>query len=84
MTTSNTLELMNTTKQEKFLNSLSKRLVAMRKSRGFTQEKLSEIAELDRVALANIETGRRRPTVTTLYKISDALGVSMQDLFKEL
>lgn len=75
---------MNTAKQEKFLNSLSKRLVSIRKSRGFTQEKLSEIAELDRVALANIETGRRRPTVTTLYKISDALGVSMQDLFKGL
>lgn len=75
---------MNTTKLDKFLNALSKRIVALRKAKGYTQERLAEEAELDRVALANIETGRRRPTVTTLYKISAALKVEIKDLFIDL
>lgn len=75
---------MDAAKQDKFLNSLSTRLVELRKSKGFTQEKLAEDADVDRVALANIETGRRRPTVTTLYKLSRALGVKMEDIFRGL
>lgn len=75
---------MSNAKQEKFLDSLSKRVVELRKSKGFTQEKLAEEADIDRVALANIETGRRRPTVTTLYKISLALNIRTSEIFRDL
>lgn len=75
---------MSEIKQEDFLNKLSKRLVKLRKDKGFTQDKLAREAGLDRAALANIETGRRRPTVITLYKISRALKLSMSDIFKDL
>jgi transcriptional regulator with XRE-family HTH domain len=75
---------MSLAKQEQFLNKLSKRIADIRKAKGFTQERLAEEAEIDRVALANIETGRRRPTVITLYKLSSALKVDVKDFFVNL
>jgi transcriptional regulator with XRE-family HTH domain len=75
---------MSQQKQERFLNGLSKRIAEIRKLKGFTQERLAEVSEIDRVALANIETGRRRPTVTTLYKLSQALNIKVEDFFKGL
>lgn len=84
MITNFTLDSMSSAKQNKFLNDLSKRISTLRKQKGFTQERLAEEAELDRVALANIETGRRRPTVTTLYKISVALDIKIEEFFKGL
>lgn len=75
----------NDDKNEKnFLDSLAKRISSLRKSKGMTQEKLADAAAIDRVALANIETGKRRPTVTTVYRISTALGVHVDDVFKNL
>lgn len=75
---------MNLAKQEQFLNKVSKRIADLRKAKGFTQERLAEEADIDRVALANIETGRRRPTVITLYKLATALKVEVKDFFVKL
>lgn len=75
---------MDTKKQDQFLKALSKRISDTRKAKGLTQEKFAELTELDRVAIANIETGRRRPTVTTVYKLCLAMNVKLQDLFKGL
>lgn len=69
---------------DRFLNNLSKRIVELRRAAGMTQEQLAESAEIDRVALANIETGRRRPTVATIYKIAMALDIRVEALFKGL
>jgi DNA-binding XRE family transcriptional regulator len=71
----------NDYKQTVFFNTLSRQLVAMRKMRGLTQEMLAAEAGLDRVAIANIETGRRNPTVLTLFKLADAMGVEVKDFF---
>lgn len=71
-------------KEKKFLDKLSRRIAEVRKAKGFTQERLAEEARVDRVALANIETGRRRPTMTTVYRIFTALNVKAEDLFKGL
>lgn len=72
------------TKQDQFLEKLRKRLVKLRKESGLTQESLARSADIDRAALANIETGNRHPTVITLHKISTALKVKMEDIFKGL
>lgn len=82
MITSHTLDLMGSSSQTKSLNNLSKRIADLRRKKGFTQEGLAEVADIDRVALANIETGRRRPTVTAIFKLSEALGVKAEDFFK--
>lgn len=69
---------------EKFLDKLSQRLAQLRREAKLTQEQLAERADIDRVALANIETGRRRPTVITVYKIATALDMKVEDIFKGL
>ena len=70
--------------QDQFLEKLRIRLIKLRKQSGLTQASLAQIADIDRAALANIETGNRRPTVTTLYKISVALKIKIEDVFKGL
>lgn len=75
---------MSSNSEAAFLNSLSKRIAMIRKANGFTQERLASEASLDRVAIANIETGKRHPTVTTIYKIATALGVDVEAFFKDL
>jgi len=67
--------------QEDFLDKLAKRIAELRKSKSMTQERLAAEAGIDRVALANIETCKRRPTVTTVYKISRALEIPLADFF---
>lgn len=71
-------------KEKQFLDSLAKQIAALRKAKGMTQERLADAASIDRVALANIETGKRRPTVTTVYRLSAAMGVHVSELFKYL
>lgn len=74
----------NDYKEDQFLDALAKRIASLRKDKRMTQEDVAEKADIDRVALANIETGKRRPTVTTVYRISKALGVHISDLFSNL
>ena len=75
---------MSASSEEVFLNTLSRRIADIRKARGFTQERLASEASLDRVAIANIETGKRRPTVTTVYRIAKALRVDVEKFFQGL
>lgn len=70
--------------EEQFLSNLGKRLAAVRKARGMTQQKLAEEAELDRVAVAYIETGKRKPKVTSMYRMAVALHIDIDELFKGL
>lgn len=72
------------TKQDQFLDKLRKRLIRLRKESGLTQATLAKAANIDRAALANIETGKRRPTVTTLYKLASALKIKVEDIFTGL
>lgn len=79
-----TLRVMSKSQTEAFLDRLSVRIAELRKKAGMTQERLAEKADMDRVALANIETGKRRPTVITIHKISIALNIKVEDIFKGL
>jgi len=65
--------------EDLFLDKLAKNIVAIRRSKNLSQEKLAELSGVDRVALANIETGRRRPTMTTLYRIAQGMKVHVRD-----
>lgn len=48
--------------------------------RGMTQVALAEKAGENRVTVAEMETGRKRGSVTTLRALANALGVSLDDL----
>ena len=55
---------------------VGKRITELRLDRGYTREKLSELADVSVQFLADIEKGRKSMTVATLRKISAALLVS--------
>ncbi len=59
---------------------LSKRIEYLRKRKGLTQEELAEKAGLHRAYFWDIENGRNI-SIKTAYKISNALGVKLSDLF---
>jgi transcriptional regulator with XRE-family HTH domain len=55
----------------------------LRKEAGLTQEQLAERSGLSQQYLSKLESGRRNPTVVTLYEIATALGVSHVELVRE-
>jgi transcriptional regulator with XRE-family HTH domain len=64
-----------------------RRLVAqnvkrIRLERGLTQERFSEISGFSQQYVSGLETGRRNPTIVTLYELAKALGVSHMDLLQ--
>jgi transcriptional regulator with XRE-family HTH domain len=47
-----------------------------------TQEALAEKAEVHRTYLADIERGTRNPSVESVRRIANALGISISELFR--
>jgi len=52
-----------------------------REARGWSQAKLAAGADMGVSGISQIETGARNPSVVTLSKIADALGIEAVDLF---
>ena len=52
------------------------RIAELRKKRGYTREKLSELADISVQFLADIEKGRKSMTVNTLRKLAATLNVT--------
>lgn len=75
---------MNTTNIEHIYSELGKRIVKARNDKGISQEKLATVSGIDRSHMGFIEQGRRKPTLSTLYKIATSLGISLEQLFKGL
>jgi transcriptional regulator with XRE-family HTH domain len=70
---------MSTNKSE-----LGKRIKKYRKKLGISQDTLSKKADLAFHTIAKIETGATpNPTIDTVKKIADALGVGVEDLIKK-
>jgi len=57
------------------------KLKEIRKARGWTQQTLSDKSGVGRGMIARIETGATaEPTVSTLIKLANALGVTIDEL----
>lgn len=55
----------------------------LRKLRGLSQEKLANLAEIDRTYLPTIEKGERNVSIEIIERLAIALGVKIKDLFDE-
>jgi len=53
----------------------------IRKGRGLSQQRLAELANVDKVTIVHIEGGKVSPKVETLEKLAAALEVEVRDLF---
>lgn len=59
------------------------RIKQLRKLKGLSQEKLANLAEIDRTYLPTIEKGERNVSIIVIEKLAIALGVNIKDLFDE-
>jgi len=63
------------------LDYFGQNLKYIRKEKGFTQEQLSEMINLDIRQYSRIETGRSFPSLVTLEKLCEALEINPAYLF---
>ena len=61
---------------------LANRIKQLRIAKKISQEELAEKAGLSRNGLGLIEQGRRWPRLATLLRISDGLGMTIEDVLK--
>ena len=70
------------TKEELILKQLGERVRALRKQAWKSQDVFSYEMGWDKPNLRKIEKGKTNPTVKTLIKISDVLGITISELLK--
>ena len=58
------------------------RIKELRNELNLSQEKLAFNADVDRTYLAGVEQGKRNPSIKSLEKIINALGLSFHDFFE--
>lgn len=68
----------------KIHDKLGKRVQALRKQKGMTQEGLATAVGLNRSYIAEIELGRRNPSLDSLKTIADGLQVPLSKLLAGL
>jgi transcriptional regulator with XRE-family HTH domain len=61
---------------------LGRRIRAIRKAKGWTQEQLGSKADISYKFIGEIERGQQNPSFDTLVKIADALEIELFDLFR--
>ncbi|MCM3473637.1 MULTISPECIES: helix-turn-helix domain-containing protein [Brevibacillus] len=55
-----------------------------RKLRNLSQEELALQSNLDRTYISLLETGKRSPTINTLFAVCETLNIKPSDLIKEV
>lgn len=61
---------------------IANRIIELRTKQGLTLEKLAFISEISKSTLCEIENSKSEVKVVTLYKITEALEISLEDFFK--
>lgn len=66
----------------KFLTMLGARIKELRLAREMTQNDLATQCDFEKASMSRIEAGKTNITILTLYKISKALEVDINEFFK--
>lgn len=64
--------------------AFGKTLKSLRIEKGFTQEKLAELSNLDVTFISKMENGKLQPSLTTIFSVSNALGVQASYLIDKV
>ncbi|MDX8338782.1 helix-turn-helix transcriptional regulator [Draconibacterium sp. IB214405] len=59
---------------------IGNRIRELRESKGISQQNLAAICNFEKANLSRLEAGRTNPTISTLYKISQALEITITEL----
>lgn len=68
-------------RDQPYLDKLGQRIVAIRKLKNITQEKLAELCDLDVRTIGRIERAETNATVSILKLIADAFKIKSSELF---
>lgn len=68
--------------KDKLLLNFGKQIKSLRLKKGWSQEQLASLANVHRTYIGMIERGEKNVTLTNIYKIANALEISLRDLFK--
>ena len=60
------------------------RVRELRISNGYSQEKLAELADLDRTYIPGIEGGKRNVSIVVMEKLAKAFGITLSELLNDL
>ena len=63
------------------MQNVAQRIIGLRKDRDLSQRALAERAGISPAALSQIETGQSSPSVATLEKLADGLGIGIAAFF---
>lgn len=66
-----------------FYRQLGRRIAALRRSVGLSQERLGERARVGASYIAHIEIGNRKPTIDVLLRIADAVNAPLWKLLTD-
>jgi transcriptional regulator with XRE-family HTH domain len=66
---------------DKFYLDLGEAIKNQRIHKGYSQEDLAKYLTLTRTSIVNIEKGRQRPPIHTLYDLASFLNIPITDLF---
>ena len=61
---------------------LGENLKKVRVKKKLSQGALARLLEVDKGYISNIESGKKNPTLATIQRLADALGVSANELLK--
>ena len=61
-------------------NLFSKNLKAMRLDKNFSQKKLASMIDVSQQCVSEWENGNNEPTLTSIWKLSDVLEISIDEL----
>ena len=63
---------------------IGQKIKEIRNNKNLSQEKLANIADIDRTYLPDIEKGNRKISIQILNKITNALEIRLSDFFKDI
>ena len=67
---------------DKISEQLGRNMKRIRSKKKMSQGDIARALEVDRGYISNIENGKKNPTIATIQKLANALGVSADELLK--
>ena len=67
---------------DKISKQLGQNMKRIRAKKNMSQGDIARALEVDRGYISNIENGKKNPTLATIQKLANALGVSAAELLK--
>ncbi|MCE9609557.1 MAG: helix-turn-helix domain-containing protein [Chthoniobacter sp.] len=67
-------------KRDRTLTDFGRNVARLRADRGYSQDKLAELSDIDRTYVSGIERGVRNPGIKAVLKLACALRVGVEEL----